>query len=143
MKQWKEDLLEALLHVEPNIRSNVAAALGAASGDKAIIGTLIERMRKDPDGDVRAHIAKVFVKRKSRAAQEALVEQMRSDDHPSARANAAWALSKHGDKKCAQAFTEALQDPESWVRLYAVAGVQEAPGQESDSLPPGPSFRQK
>ncbi len=124
LKSWKEDLLKGLLHEEPNIRSNVAAALGAASGSKDILGVLIDRMRNDPDGDVRAHIAKVFVKRKSRAAQKALVEQMRSDENPSARANAAWALSKHGDKKCAQAFAEALQDPESWVRLYAVAGVK-------------------
>jgi HEAT repeat protein len=64
------------------------------------------------------------VKYKDKSALPKLIEVMRKDENPSARANAAWALSKHGDKSAAQPFLEALEDPESWVRLYAVSGVK-------------------
>ena len=116
--------MKAILHKEPNVRSNVAAALAHLGKDKQVTTLFLERMKEEEDGDVRGHIAKQFVTMKDKRAQSGLVEMMRNDKNPSARANAAWALSKHGDKAVAQPFLEALQDPESWVRLYAVNGVK-------------------
>ena len=123
-KAWKDSLMKAILHEEPNVRTNVAAALASLGKDKAVTKLFIDRMQKEEDGDVRGHIAKQFVTYKDKTAQSALIEMMRNDKNPSARGNAAWALSKHGDKAVAQPFLEALQDPESWVRLYAVNGVK-------------------
>lgn len=122
--KWKGDLERAILHEEANVRSNAAGALTSLGKSSQTTKLLLERLEKEPDGDVRGHIAKQFVKYKDKSALPKLIEVMRKDENASARANAAWALSKHGDKSAAQPFLEALEDPESWVRLYAVNGVK-------------------
>lgn len=123
-KKWLEAVYGALKHKEPNLRSNSAALLCRGAKSKRTTKILMERLEAEPDGDVRSQIAKELVKYKEKATVPTLIKVMRGDENASARANAAWALSKIGDASCAQAFREALTDPESWVRFYAVSGVK-------------------
>ncbi len=122
---WRAPLLAALKHEDANVRSNAAGALRQLGKNAEVTKAYIARLGAEPDGDVRAYIAKELVRYKSKETVPALMEVLRADENENARANAAWALREIGDKRAAQALVQALDDPQSWVRLYAVGAVKE------------------
>lgn len=90
---------------------------------KEDIAALCDAMLLDPDPDVRATAAKVFVTIKAKDAVPALLRSLADDPYAPARANAAWALGQIGGPGVVAQLRRALKDEDTWVRLRAVTAL--------------------
>ncbi len=117
-------LIELLLHPDPDVRTDVAVALGRMKIDTAV-EPLIRNLEGDPDGEVRIEVAKALCSIRSKNSVEPLIRCIREDGYPELDAmeddepynadsevlnQAINALASIGDRQATEPVIELLKD---------------------------------
>ncbi len=76
-----EHLIELLLHPDPDVRTDVAVALGRMQISTAV-EPLVRNLEGDPDGEVRIEVAKALCNIRSERSVEPLIRCIREDGYP-------------------------------------------------------------
>jgi HEAT repeat protein len=104
--------------MDPNVRWESLILLDKMKSPKAI-PLFFEKLRKDPDVDLRIKIVRLLGDRTGPDLAANLVVALR-DAEPTVRVSALQALDRIGDYTVASAITEALKDQDETVRVQAL-----------------------
>lgn len=121
-------LLAAMWHERTNVRSRSVSILQwiveAKDDGKDLVEAFTRSLRKEPDKNVRALVAKAQVKLQTPSLAPLLIEVLANDKTGDVRANAAYALGTMDDSAAVLQLQLALKDSETWVRLRSVTALR-------------------
>jgi HEAT repeat protein len=114
----QEKVIKSTNDQDPNVRWEALVFLDKMKSPQAM-PLLLEKLRKDPELDVRIKIIRLLGDRRGPDVTQGLVGALR-DMEPDARVEALKALDKIGDYSTASAITDVLKDQEETVRVQAL-----------------------